>query len=169
MQHSTNSEGAGSVSLDLLDTSSGLSVNSWSFRDKGQIAIGRAPDQDVTISHPYVSRNHANLEYRDGSWRLKATGRNGVIVGNEYIDDLLLGNEMQFRLGLEGPTLKFSNGDTNSESGATMSSDPEKYPQFELNHDDLGREVAEIEQGDYFRNLQRMAKELRSQRNNAKR
>ncbi len=87
----------------------------------------------------------------------------------KYIDDLLLGNEMQFRLGLEGPTLRFTRGDSITESGATMSSDPEKYPQFELNHDDLGREVAEIEQGEYFRNLQRMAKELRTQRNNSKR
>jgi hypothetical protein len=165
MQEPSESSDVGKISIQLLDPSSGTPINSWTFQNKVHISIGRAPDQDVAIGNPYVSRNHANIEYREGSWLLISTGRNGVIVSNEFVKELILENDLQFRMGVEGPTLKFSDRSEKSEFGATIDFSAEMCPQFELDRNHLSRDVQEVEQGEYFQNLQRMAKLLRSQRN----
>jgi pSer/pThr/pTyr-binding forkhead associated (FHA) protein len=165
MQDQSISSDAGKISIHLLDPSSGTPINSWTFQNKVHISIGRAPDQDVAIGNPYVSRNHANIEHRAGSWLLISTGRNGVIVANEYVKELILENDLQFRMGVEGPTLKFSDRSEKSEFGATIDFPSELCPHFELDRNSLSRDVQEVEQGEYFQNLQRMAKLLRSQRN----
>jgi hypothetical protein len=165
MQEPSESSDVGKISIQLLDPSSGTPINSWTFQNKVHISIGRAPDQDVAIGNPYVSRNHANIEYREGRWVLVSTGRNGVIVANEYVKELILENDLQFRMGVEGPTLKFSDRSEKSEFGATIDFPAEMCPQFELDRNHLSRDVQEVEQGEYFQNLQRMAKLLRSQRN----
>ncbi len=114
----------GEVSIQLLDPSSGRPVNSWTFSNQAEITIGRSPDQDVAISDPYVSRNHANLVRRDGGWFLVSLGRNGVVVANQLVKEHDVGQDLVFRLGVEGPTLKFcevSDSDGAQEVGATIS------------------------------------------------
>jgi pSer/pThr/pTyr-binding forkhead associated (FHA) protein len=167
MRDSPHPPGAiGDVAIQLLDPSSGRPINSWTFKEQAEITIGRSPDQDVAISDPYVSRNHANLVHRDGRWHLVSLGRNGIVVANQLVKEQVISRELLFRLGVEGPTLKFcEDSDSNRvDIGATISFSAEMNPMFQLDETRLQREVSEIADGDYFQNLQRKAKEMRTQR-----
>ncbi len=166
MQDSSSSPSIiGDVSIQLLDPSSGRPINSWTFKEQSEITIGRSPDQDVAISDPYVSRNHANLVHREGGWLLVSCGRNGVVVANQLVKEHVVGRELVFRLGVEGPTLKFCEASKQVEIGATISFSSDTNAMFQLDEIRLKSEVSEIADGDYFQNLQRMAREMRTQRN----
>jgi hypothetical protein len=155
---------AGPVAVQLLDPASGRPIKSWSFNRDAQITIGRAPDQDVEISDPYVSRNHANLECRDGQWRLVSLGRYGVIVDNQSISEFPVNGEVSFRLGAEGPMLRFRTTCEQSDDLATMIVDTVPAPVFHLDERRLRSEVDQIANGDYFQKLQQTANELRHKR-----
>ncbi len=51
--------------LCLVVIGEGLDAT-YPLPDRGRVAIGRAPDSDIRIDHPSVSRNHAMLEIADG-------------------------------------------------------------------------------------------------------
>jgi ABC-type multidrug transport system ATPase subunit len=56
------------------------------FGSKSRAVIGRAPDCDVCLPHPTVSRYHALVERRDdGLWLLDLGSVNGVFVGGRRI------------------------------------------------------------------------------------
>src|SRR5262245_7311222 len=56
------------------------------FRVKPRLIIGRAPDCDITLPHPAVSRYHAMLERRpEGTWLLDLVSVNGVWVSGRRI------------------------------------------------------------------------------------
>ncbi|MEQ1830437.1 MAG: FHA domain-containing protein [Pirellula sp.] len=152
----------GEVAIQLLDTSTGMPLSSWKFQHQHEISIGRAPDQDVEINNPYVSRNHANVVLRDGQWILVSTGRNGVIVSDAFVLELPMQGEEVFRLGVDGPTLKFLQVTESFDSGATITFDTDAYPRFELDQPSLKREVGAVVEGEFFQNLQRMTSELRA-------
>ena len=156
----------GEVAIQLLDPSSGRPVKSWTFRERDQITIGRSPDQDVEISDPYVSRNHARLDRREGGWVLVSLGRHGLVVANQLVTEKVISGELVFRLGTEGPTLKFSETGEQFFPSATMSFSSETGPIFQLDEDKLRRELDEIVDGDYFQSLQEKAREMRKQRTN---
>jgi ABC-type multidrug transport system ATPase subunit len=53
---------------------------------KNRLVVGRAPDCDVRLAHPTVSRYHALLERRgDGLWLLDLGSVNGVSVGGRRL------------------------------------------------------------------------------------
>jgi len=62
----SQSDDKGEVAIHLIDAQSGRPINSWTFAQKEKITIGRSPDQDVELSDPYVSRNHASIQNREG-------------------------------------------------------------------------------------------------------
>ncbi len=73
----------------------------WSGR-QDELLVGRNPNCDVVLSHPEVSRRHARLLFRDGSWVLQdLESTNGTIVNGEHVgrcvlcpgDQLILGEE----------------------------------------------------------------------------
>src|SRR5262245_23205852 len=97
----------GPVTVQLLDPGSGRSMKSWRFVGQSRITIGRSPDQDVEISDPYVSRQHASLILREGQWVLVSQGRNGIVVANQLVLEYPVDVDVNFRLGAEGPTLRF--------------------------------------------------------------
>jgi pSer/pThr/pTyr-binding forkhead associated (FHA) protein len=154
----------GEVEVQLLDTSSGRTVKSWTFEGKSTITIGRSPDQLVEVSDPYVSRNHANIEYRDGQWMLVSRGRNGIVVNNQLVVEQPVSGDVCFRLGMEGPTLRFRTTAERAEITATICFDTLPAPVFQLDETKVQNDVVEIADGDYFQNLQQRAKKLRSQR-----
>jgi ABC-type multidrug transport system ATPase subunit len=56
------------------------------FADKKQLLIGRAPECDICLPHPTVSRHHALLEWLAPSLRLRDLHSvNGVLVGGRRI------------------------------------------------------------------------------------
>ncbi len=58
------------------------------FASKERAVIGRAPDCDIHLSHPSVSRYHAMLERRpNGLWVRDLASVNGVSVGGQRIGE----------------------------------------------------------------------------------
>jgi hypothetical protein len=95
---------AGGV-LDALEGGPALVVRSGggrageTFRPEGQrTRIGRSPDCDVFLDDVTVSRNHAILVARDGSYYIEDQGSlNGTFVNRKRIDTAQLedGDELQ--------------------------------------------------------------------------
>ncbi len=154
------------VVLHIIDVSTGRPIQTWKFKDQFQITIGRAADQDVEISDPYVSRSHASLVNTDGHWTLISLGRNGVVIDGKQVKEFVVQSEVTFRLGVEGPTLKFCEGTKTDDPGATYSFSVQEEPAFELDVLKVNREVQDIVEGDYFQDLQRLAKQMRSRKSN---
>jgi ABC-type multidrug transport system ATPase subunit len=74
------------------------------FRSKPRIVVGRAPDCDVCLLHPTVSRHHALLERLPQGLRLRDLGSvNGVQVGGRRLTEPAFLREQE-RVGI-GPFL----------------------------------------------------------------
>lgn len=151
----------GIVEVQLLDASSGRPIKSWVFEERSRISIGRMPEKDVEISDPYVSRNHADLVYEDGRWKLVSLGRNGILVANQFVTEHVVESDTDFRLGLQGPTLRFCKPTERTENDRTITFDSMPTIVLRLDQSKLQKEVGEIADGDYFRALQDRAKSLR--------
>jgi len=152
------------VVVQLLDAARGSPVKTWRFVGRASITIGRAGDQDVEISDPYVSRLHAEVAWREGKWMLISHGRNGVLVANRPITEFPVQADVIFQLGSSGPTFRFRFAVEDDNSRHTLDSDLEPLPDFQLDASRLRAEVGEIEGGDYFRKLLDQAKTLRHKR-----
>ena len=159
-----SANGIGVVQIQLIDSSSGRPIRVWNFRDQTEISIGRSSDQLVDISDPYVSRNHARLDYRNGEWFLVSLGRHGVVVANQLVTEFKVESGLNFRLGMEGPALRFQLNAEPAEVDSTFHCDSMPEFLFQLNEEKLQSEVGEIAEGEYFLNLQARAKKLRNDR-----
>jgi ABC-type multidrug transport system ATPase subunit len=74
------------------------------FAQKGQVSIGRAPDCDIFLSHPSISRLHAILERTPNGLRLHDINSvNGTFVAGQRITEPVTVAERQ-RIGI-GPFL----------------------------------------------------------------
>jgi pSer/pThr/pTyr-binding forkhead associated (FHA) protein len=152
------------IHLDLLDPTYEKPVKSWSFPDRTVITIGRSEGQDVEVNDVYVSRCHARIELREDRWTLVSLGRNGVLSDNKLASDLVLKNGAKFRLGSNGPFLRFrTSGKT--ESMHTVCFDTLPAPIFQIDETKVKDEVIQIAEGDYFQSLKDKARQLRQQRN----
>ena len=172
MQHLSETDGKNQqIRIELIDPATGRPLNCWTFQNRDTITIGRSPDSDVAIVDPYVSRQHASLTCCDGAWFLRSLGRNGVLVSNQQVTEQAAGIELVFRLGAQGPTVKFSlSSETASEEiGSTYHSSDSSFPAveeawFELDENQIEREVTEVAESDYFQKLQELAQRMRMQR-----
>ena len=97
----------GSVVLELLDSASGIPLQTWSFPDKQRIVIGRSDESDVVIANPYVSRAHAYLESDDDGWQAVAISTQQLVVDGHRKQTIRLREGDIFRLGVQGCDLKF--------------------------------------------------------------
>ena len=151
------------VLVHLLDTNSGLPVQSWTFESKSSLRIGRGDEPDISVPNPYVSRHHAELRFRDGQWYLVSFGRNGVLVRNELISEYLIVDEVDFHLGAKGPLLRFQQSKLDDAANGTLSFDSDEHFLFQIDDAKVQQEVADIVDADYFQNLQSQAKLLKRQ------
>ncbi len=146
------------VAIQLLDSALGRPMRSWQFDGKQLISIGRADDQDVQISDPYVSRTHAELRWQNDGWTLVSLGRYGVMVQGQAVTELPIEKEITFRLGSEGPTLRFDPAAARSDNRMTMMFDSTLVQNvFELDKSKIERDVGEITEASYFQQLQKRA------------
>jgi pSer/pThr/pTyr-binding forkhead associated (FHA) protein len=152
------------VIVQLLDPTYRRPIKSWKFTGKTIITIGRAEDRDIEISDAYVSRLHAELLFKETGWVLISRGRNGVIVGGRPITEIPVETAVQFRLGSEGPTLRFSTGVEEEETSNTLCFETQVVPLFRVDESKVREEVGQIASGDYFQSLQQKAEELRRRR-----
>lgn len=71
--------------------------------------IGRLPDRDLVLSHPFVSRKHAEILYENGAfWIHDCDSRHGTFVNGKRIDRQQLASNDAIHFGsLDGPMLRF--------------------------------------------------------------
>ena len=71
----------------------------YDLRDEPQ-TIGRSDDNDIVLNHVDVSRRHAVLTKRGGDYVLRDAGsKNGLIVGDRRVDEVVLGPGVVVRIG----------------------------------------------------------------------
>ncbi|MBV8056864.1 MAG: FHA domain-containing protein [Deltaproteobacteria bacterium] len=68
---------------------------------KTEVSLGRGEDNDIVIPHPSISRSHARLVRRDGSFMLTdLNSTNGSYVNNHQVQgSTIVGNGSEVRLG----------------------------------------------------------------------
>lgn len=73
--------------------------------------IGRAPECDVVITEPAISRCHAEVRWQDGVWQLVDRGsRNGTYLDGVKIQDVRLSAMCRVTLGQDHAVLQLSIG-----------------------------------------------------------
>jgi len=150
------------VSVHLLDPEGGRALQTWTFERQELISIGRGDEESIALADPYVSRHHAEVVFRNESWRLISKGRNGVVVDGKAITDCPLKSGMVFRLGVAGPMLRFENAAARPEM-ATLSFDAESMIVMEVDRQRVQDDTRAVMETDFFQELQRKARELRQQ------
>lgn len=100
------------VTLYLLHPQQTVPLQQWQFEDKSLIRIGRAPDNDVILTNPLVSRYHLELQCLDSakqsnSWQLLNQGTNGTFLDGTLVSQSLVKDGSLIQLAKGGPTLKF--------------------------------------------------------------
>jgi hypothetical protein len=105
---------------------------------------------------------------RQGSWEVVGLSDKGIIVDGEKVPALVLVHGVEFRLAVKGPLLRLrieeSAADTEQPSSAgmaTISFDEQTMPRLVLDAAQRDREVQEVLQDDYFRNVQEVAAALK--------
>ena len=70
------------------------------FEVKDGAMIGRAVEAGVQLRDASVSRHHAKLEMREGTWRIVDAGsRNGVTLRGQRVTDAALADGEEFQVG----------------------------------------------------------------------
>ena len=143
------------VTIHLLDSAQGHPVQTWRFRDKQEINLGRSDDSDVVIADAHVSRTHAKLLWQNGAWTLVSTGRHGTLVNDRVVAETQLGRKTTFRLGANGPMLRFEQGAPEGRPSETISSiQPDLIAMLEIDEQRKLQEADDIAGNSLFRELQ---------------
>lgn len=142
------------IALHLLDSAQGHTLQSWRIVDQSTVTIGRSDDNDVVIADPHVSRLHATLVRQDGRWTLVSLGRHGTLVDNRVISEAPLVEGMIFRLGANGPTLRFGTLDIATSRSATLDNiDTEMLSMLDIDQRRKHQEVEQITDNELFKQL----------------
>jgi hypothetical protein len=112
---------AGCVAVvHLLDSTQGHPLQTWRFKDQDLITIGRSDGNDIVLADLHVSRAHATIVFEDGAWTIVSIGRHGTVVNDRMISEVKLTHQTLFRLGAEGPMLRFDTGLTGPQRSETI-------------------------------------------------
>lgn len=150
------------VTIHLLDSALGHSLQSWSFFDRHEISIGRADGNDVVISDPHVSRLHAKLVWQGRNWTLVSVGKHGTLVNDRVVAETQMGDATRFRLGASGPTLRFEQGVAERRHSETVDSvHPELIEMLEIDRLRQQAEANEIAGHSLFQELQEHVRRTR--------
>jgi sigma-B regulation protein RsbU (phosphoserine phosphatase) len=95
-------------------------VESAGVIDHTPFTVGRSPDQDVVLAHPYVSRRHAAIVFEDTRYYITDQGsRHGTFVNGHKVTRHALSDHDSIHFGaLDGPMLRF--GERAAGSGSTI-------------------------------------------------
>jgi pSer/pThr/pTyr-binding forkhead associated (FHA) protein len=150
------------VTLHLLDSALGHSIQTWRFADKTAITIGRNDDCEVVIGDAQVSRIHAKLQWQDGQWTLVSLGRHGTLVNDRLVAETQLDRQTVFRLGGNGPTLRFEIGSAERRVTETIDSiQPDLIAMLEIDRDRQQQEVDDIAGNSLFQELQERVRQAK--------
>ena len=80
----------------------------YSFEQDQVIRIGRSTDNDVVVSDPTVSRQHARLAFGPNGWMFEGLGRAGTFQRGSAVTRLLLREPVELALASpQGPVIRF--------------------------------------------------------------
>jgi len=66
----------------------------------GTVTIGRGIDNTITLSDPTVSRSHAKIKYKDGTWWIEDRGSgNGIFVDHNRVKNAVLESGKTYHIG----------------------------------------------------------------------
>lgn len=148
--------------LYMLDSAHGHPLQFWSFESRDLVRIGRAIDNDVIVSHPCVSRAHAYVSLEHGEWLVSALSEQGIFHLDRKVPQLRLEQGFVFRLGPNGPSLRFASSAVDPEEAATVNLDQEPLFSLSLDRAKLAEDVNRITEGEYFQRLRASLGKLRS-------
>ncbi len=162
MQHRETAE-VGSMTLNLLDSAQGHPLQTWRFRNRASVSIGRGSENDINLADVKVSRKHVELVYRDAKWWLVSHGRNGTWMNGALLSDASLKDRSIFQLGANGPSFQFF---TMSETVSTVATldgiDPAELDFLEIDQARKTEEVQQIVEAEAFKELQQQARRLKA-------
>jgi pSer/pThr/pTyr-binding forkhead associated (FHA) protein len=154
------------LSLHLVDSTTGKVVQTWRFKGKDRVVIGRGFDSDIRLADSSVSRLHVEFVFdqQRGGWILRSLGRNGTHIEGEPVKERLIGDRTVFRLGSSGPQFlaaldQKTVGDQDTLIGEI---DAGGLECLVVNEQQKAEEVRQIVEGDRFQLLKERAKLLRS-------
>jgi hypothetical protein len=150
--------------LYLLETEAGPPRHYWSFSGESLINVGRSIDNEVVIPSPCVSRGHAYLIHEAGGWSAAAISPLGICHQGRRVDRLTLQPGTVFRLGPNGPFLRFESPAFGDSEVETVQPGPGSDPGLTLDHAQLRRDVHEVAATAFFEDLSRRVEGLRSAR-----
>jgi len=162
--HLFPANGAGAVTLQLVDSISGAPLRSWRLVSEPVIRIGRGEHNHVVVHDQQVSRVHAEINYENGDWVLVNLGRNGTVLHGKAVSRATLANSDRFRLGNAGPWLKFLDHAEEVAAETTIMARPliEAAPEPKIDQQRKDQQVAESVDSDYFRELRKVSQQLKS-------
>jgi hypothetical protein len=152
------------ITVHLLDSAQGHPLQTWTFENHDSVTMGRAPDNDIVVTDPYVSRAHAYLKFDNGQWRLIALSRQLIFYEGQTWPEVSLGDGTVCRLGPHGCYLRFGQAEAQQHEGATISFDATLMPTLKLDREKMQQEVSEIADAPYFQQLKDAMRQRREQR-----
>jgi len=159
----SDSDDLGSMTLHLLDSAQGHRIQTWRFKDRSQVTIGRDDDSDIALADTQVSRRHVEIVYRDTKWMLHSHGRNGTWIGGAMVAETSLTSGAIFQLGSGGPSFQFVNVNESLAPLATIDAiAPDALDFLAIDEARKAEEVRQIADGEAFRELLDQARRLKS-------
>ena len=153
------------ITLILLHPTQGTPIKSWAFKNISLIRIGRAPDNELVLESPVVSRHHAELQFTGSHWEVSSLGANGTFVDNRQVSKERVADGAVVRLAVTGPQLECRIcADLLPGTECTTVEAPRTLPNISIDHHKKEREVAEVISSDYFQTLQAHAEKLRNEK-----
>jgi len=97
----------------------------YRFEQNQVIKIGRSTDNDVVVSHPTVSRQHARLAYGPDGWVFEGLGRAGTFQHGSAVTRVLLREPVELALASpHGPVIQLEPPGPASPAPATGQGEP---------------------------------------------
>lgn len=99
------------IVLSLLDARHRAPQQQWHFDRESLIRVGRAPDNEVVLDDPVVSRHHLELRRLQrtagvAGWQLISHGTNGTFVNGQLVSQIWLADRCLIQLARGGPILQ---------------------------------------------------------------
>ena len=147
------------IAVHLLDSAQGHPLQTWRFTDQELITIGRNDGNDIVLSDQHVSRAHATIALEDETWRIVSIGRNGTLVDDRLISEAPLKHQTVFRLGAEGPMLRFDTDIVEMDRCETINHvGGDSLAMLEVDETRKQQEVEQIVNDDLFRRLKEQSR-----------
>jgi RsiW-degrading membrane proteinase PrsW (M82 family) len=111
------SEPVGALPVDSIPASApgelrlSLGGQAYVFQPGQLVRIGRAPDNDVQVNDPTVSRQHARMAWLDGGWIYESVGSAATLLHGQSVTRLAITQPADLSLGSpQGPVLRVEVG-----------------------------------------------------------